>query len=172
MNLKLGFVIVLCMGVIIGCGKSDSDSLEKSVSEPTGKQFLAMEEPAKTMPVGAARESVKDGDAVALLGHIGGSTEPFVNGLAAFTIVDPKVEYCPPECGCPTPWDYCCAENEVKDNIATIKIVNEKGSPVPESAQQLLGVKELSLVVVQGTAKRDEQGNLSVLAEKVFVKKL
>ena len=171
MNLKFGFMSLLCFVVIIGCAKQDSNNETKVVSEPTGKQFLLTGEPDYTIPVGTARLNAKDGDAVALLGHIGGTTEPFVSGLAAFTIVDPKVAYCPAECGCPTPWDYCCAENEVKENIATVKIVDEKGKLVSEAAKPLLGVKELSLVVVQGTAKRDEQGNLSVLAEKLFVKK-
>lgn len=172
MSSKFGFMFLLCLVVNMGCGKQGAEKEVKAHMEPTGKQFLMMDEPANAIPVGTAKSDVKDGDSIALLGHIGGSTDPFVSGLAAFTIVDPKVAYCPPECGCPTPWDYCCAGNEVKDSIATIKIVNADGELVDEDAKPLLGVKELSLVVVQGTAQRDEQGNLSVLAEKVFVKQL
>ena len=41
---------------------------------------------------------------------------------------------------------------------------------VKADAKQLLGVKELSTVVVQGKAARDEAGNLTVLASGVFVK--
>jgi hypothetical protein len=113
---------------------------------------------------------VADGDAVTVVGTIGGSTEPFVDGLAAFTIVDPKVPYCAPEEGCPTPWDYCCTQDQVKDNIATIKIVDEQGSAVTADARQLLGVQELSTVVVKGTATRDDNGNLTVAATEVFVR--
>jgi hypothetical protein len=90
--------------------------------------------------------------------------------LAAFTIVDEKVPYCAPDEGCPTPWDYCCETDAVKDNIATIKIVNDAGKPVASDARELLNVKELSTVVVQGKAKRDDQGNLTVAATKVFVR--
>jgi hypothetical protein len=50
-----------------------------------------------------------------------------------------------------------------------IKIVDENGSLVKTNAQELLDVKELSTVVVKGTAKRDDAGNLTVLASGVVV---
>ena len=59
-------------------------------------------------------------DEVVLVGRIGGSEAPFVDGLAAFTIVDAKVPPCSAEEGCETPWDYCCEQDAVKDNIATL----------------------------------------------------
>ena len=105
------------------------------------------------------------------MGLIGGSSEPFVKGLAAFTIVDPKVPYCAAEEGCPTPWDYCCETDAVKQNIATVKIVDVSGKPVTQDAREFLNVKELSTVVVKGKAKRDDLGNLTVAASKIFVKK-
>ena len=58
----------------------------------------------------------------------------------------------------------------MKTNIATVKIIDESGKLVSGDARELLGVKELSEVVVQGTAKRDAQGNLSLAASKVFVR--
>jgi hypothetical protein len=131
---------------------------------------VASSEPAGAIPVGEARASAKDQDEVVLVGRIGGSEKPFVEGLAAFTIVDPKVPHCATEEGCPTPWDYCCAQDQVKDNVAVIKIVDGQGNPVAEDPRQLLGVKELSMVVVHGKAERDTEGNLAVLADKVFVK--
>ncbi len=169
MQAKLNLWVLITMVIVsAGCSQQDLPN-STNVAEPTGKQYLTTVEPSGVVPVGDARQAVKDGDAVTLVGIIGGSKEPFINGLAAFTIVDPKVSYCPPEEGCPTPWDYCCTQNEVKENIATVKIVNADGKPVAEDARQLLGVKELSSVVVDGTAKRDDQGNLSVLATKVFI---
>ena len=105
-----------------------------------------------------------------MVGLIGGSSKPFVDGLAAFTIVDPKVPYCANDEGCPTPWDYCCQTEAVKDNIATIKVVDEAGKPVAGDVKAMLNVKELSTVVVQGKAKRDDLGNLTVAASNVFVR--
>ncbi|MGI9517367.1 MAG: hypothetical protein ACR2NP_09990 [Pirellulaceae bacterium] len=162
-------LIALC-AVVTGCSNSETPDGTVSSAQPTGTQYIAATEPANATPVGDARQQSKDGDAVTLLGRIGGSAEPFVDGLAAFTIVDPKVAWCPPEEGCPTPWDYCCTQNEVRENIATVKVVDDQGKAVAEDAKQLLGVKELSLVVVEGTAQRDDEGNLSVLANKVFIR--
>jgi hypothetical protein len=41
---------------------------------------------------------------------------------------------------------------------------------VKADARSLFDLKELSTVVIKGTAKRDEAGNLTVLASGLFVK--
>lgn len=159
-------------GLLVGCSDS-ADAPQAGADAPDVSpdvSYVAASEPAGSMPVGEARESTEDTEAVTLTGVIGGSREPFVDGIAAFTVVDPKIPSCQAEEGCPTPWDYCCAQDQVKDNIATIKVVDENGNPVTQDARELLGVEELATVVVQGKAQRDEQGNLSVLADQVFVK--
>ena len=165
-------LVGLCL-LASGCGSSQvasgPESGDSAVAGSSSK-YVADSEPAGAVPVGEARQSVKDSESVTLVGLIGGSSKPFVDGLAAFTIVDEKVPYCAPDEGCPTPWDYCCETDAVKDNIATIKIVDDAGKPFVGDARELLNVKELSTVVVQGKAKRDEQGNLTVAATKVFVR--
>ena len=167
----INWMLVGVLAVFAGCSNSDvAQDAESAVGGPAESKYLAESEPADAMPVGEAREAVEDEQAVTLVGTIGGSSEPFVDGLAAFTIVDPKVPYCSPDEGCPTPWDYCCTQDQVKGNIATVKVVDESGSPVTGDARGLLGVKELSTVVVEGKAKRDDQGNLTVAATKVFVR--
>lgn len=156
---------------VTGCGSEPaSNTTENSKPAVDNSSYKASTEPAGALPVGDARQSAKDEDHIVLVGRIGGSAKPFVDGIAAFTIVDPKVPYCSEDEGCPTPWDYCCEQNAVKENIATVKIVDADGKPVMEDARKLLGVKELNMVVVQGTARRDEEGNLSVQADQVFVK--
>ena len=167
MKTFMNLVAIGLVSLAIGCGQADVASTPNNAASSL---YVATSEPAGAMPVGEARQTVKDNDAVTLVGLIGGSSEPFVKGLAAFTIVDPKVPFCAAAEGCPTPWDYCCETNAVKDNIATVKVVDAQGKPVASDARTLLNVKELSTVVVQGKAKRDEQGNLAVLAEKVFVR--
>lgn len=167
----------LTVAFAAGCADSTStDAPESATSDPAATAstpdatYVLATEPEGAGGVGEIRESSKDKDEVTVVGRIGGSGEPFVDGLAAFTIVDPKVAHCSEEEGCPTPWDYCCTQNEVKDNIATVRVVDDQGKLVAKDAKELLGVKELSTVVVQGKAQRDDQGNLTVLAEKVFVK--
>lgn len=154
---------------MVGCGSSPT--AQDSDSTNVDSQYVVQTEPAGAVEVGEARQSVEDEQTITLVGTIGGSSEPFVDGIAAFTIVDPKVPYCAPDEGCPTPWDYCCTQDQVKDNIATVKVVDDSGNPVAEDARGLLNVKELSTVVVKGKAKRDGQGNLTIAASKVFVRK-
>lgn len=166
---SIGLLIVGFSAVAsLGCGDS-STSPATSQATPDST-YLASSELPGSVGVGEARESVEDGEQVVLAGRIGGSAKPFVDGIAAFTIVDPKVQSCAAEEGCPTPWDYCCTQNQVKQNIATVKVVDEQGRPVSQDARQLLGVKELNLVLVRGKAERDAEGNLALLANQVYVK--
>ncbi|MCR9208083.1 MULTISPECIES: hypothetical protein [Rhodopirellula] len=167
----LSLLVLLAIGCKDGTGVAEGPSHNRYDLDSGKTQYEAETEPAGAMPVGEAREKTEDGKDVTLVGLIGGSSEPFVKGLAAFTIVDPKVPYCAPEEGCPTPWDYCCETDAVKQNIATVKIVDDSGKPVTQDAREFLNVKELSTVVVKGKARRDDQGNLTVAASKVFVKK-
>jgi hypothetical protein len=155
--------------VALGCQPKSADTGNVSTAS-AGSSFLASSEPTGAIPVGEAREKTEDGQEVTLVGRIGGSSKPFVEGLAAFTIVDPKVPFCAPDEGCPTPWDYCCQTDSVKSNIATVKLISAEGALVNKSARELLNVKELTTVVVQGRAKRDDQGNLTVSANQVFVR--
>lgn len=161
----LNWSFIGTLALLVGC--ADSDVAQNANID---SKYVVTTEPADALPVGDARESAENDEQVTVVGLIGGSVEPFVDGLAAFTIVDPKVPYCAADEGCPTPWDYCCTQDRVKDNIATVKVVDESGNPVADDARQLLGVKELSTVVVQGKAQRDDEGNLTVAATKVFVR--
>ncbi len=168
---KSAVCLVALLAGLCGCDRGSTPAGNAGASAGgSGAAWLATEEPAGARPVGEARQTAVDGQPVVLFGHIGGSAQPFVTGAAAFTIVDPKVPWCPDEEGCPTPWDYCCKQNEVRENIATIKLVDAAGKLVASDAKELLGVRELSLVVVAGKASRDEAGNLVVLAEKVHVR--
>ena len=166
MRRRIYLLMALCVG-LLGCGLS--------VPEPTGgglvdTRYVAMTEPAGALPVGLVRQSGVMDQTVTLEGVVGGTPYPFIEGLAAFTIVDPSVPFCRPAEGCPTPWDYCCAQDQVRQNIATVKVVDDSGRPVTVDARELLGIKGLSSVVVQGDIQRDDHGNLTVVTNKVFVR--
>jgi hypothetical protein len=122
--------------------------------------------------VKAARDAVKNDEEITLVGRIGGAENPWVDGQAAFTIVDSALKPCneKDDDACQTPWDYCCDTDLLPTNKAFVKIVGEDGRPVPTDARQLLGIKELQTVVVHGRAKRDDAGNLTVLADGVYVR--
>lgn len=173
MKVLLSLCVVGSSLLVAGCKESDvttTSTAGDNASTVASSNYLADSEPTGAMAVGKAREMVEDAEAVTLVGRIGGSSKPFVDGLAAFTIVDSKVPHCAPDEGCPTPWDYCCMQDQVKENVATVKLVDAAGKPVATDARQLLDVKELSTVVVRGKASRDDQGNLTIAANKVFVR--
>ena len=52
-----------------------------------------------------------------------------------------------------------------------VKVVDATNALVKTDAKRLLGVKELSTVVVQGKAQRDDAGNLTVLATGIYIEK-
>ena len=163
--LAVGLLVLLAAG----CGENKTPN--PTAQDPTGAGFLVAEEPAGAVGVGTARQSAVNDAEVVLVGRVGGSEKPFIGGMAAFTVVDPKVPFCAAEENCPTPWDYCCEQNQVKDNIATVKLTDGSGKPLAKDARELLGIKELSTVVVRGTAQRSADGNLSIIAKQVYVRK-
>ena len=167
----------------VGCTETTSDGTTATESKPSdttaaaqpsaaGAKYVLAAEPAGAKDILAVREASKDGDDVVLVGRIGGSEKPWVEGTAAFTIVDMSLQACVGEGeNCPTPWDYCCSTDKLPTATALVKFVDDQGQMVKQDARELMGLKELQIVVVQGKANRDEAGNLTVLASRLYVRK-
>ena len=153
-----------------GCGTSTPSPVTSGPSAE-GADYLLASEPAAAKGVKDVRAEAKDAEAVTLVGRIGGDTNPWIEGQAAFLVVDSALKPCDEKEGCPTPWDYCCDAGDLPANKAMVKIVDSSGNTVATDARKLLGLKELQTVVVHGKAKRDEAGNLTVLADGIFVRK-
>jgi hypothetical protein len=158
---------LVCWCLLLGC---QGDPTVVSKQQLSNTAYLLATEPGDALPVGTARTSAQDGQPLTIVGYIGGSEAPFVSGAAVFTIVDPAVPRCA-EANDPTPWDYCCQQEALKTNMATIQFVDPSGEILYHDAKAWLGIKELDLVMVQGVAKRDEAGNLILAAEKLYVKR-
>jgi hypothetical protein len=162
---------------ITGCGRQDQLPSAAPASSPAsqvnGGQYVLASEPAEAEDVIAARKQAQDDEEVVVVGRIGGSGNPWIEGRAAFSIVDPSLKACSdiPGDGCPSPWDYCCETDKLPEATALVKVVDDQGKLVAADARELLGVKELQTVVVKGKAQRDESGNLTILANGVYVKK-
>lgn len=158
---------------IAGCQQKPSPSPETSAGKDReGARYLLSTEPANATGVIQARGQAQDGDAIIVIGRVGGSKEPCVRGRAAFTIVDPSYQSCD-ERGetCETPWDYChTTKEEMARATAMIKFVDGQGKTLSPGAQDFLGVQPLQTVVVQGRAKRDDTGNFTVLAEGIYIR--
>jgi hypothetical protein len=104
-----------CVGLIVGIGcsqetpKTTVPSTSNSASAVDGSKYLLNSEPEGVTGVIKVREEVKDQDDVVIVGRIGGSEIPWIEGIAAFTIVDPLMKHCHElgDDGCPKPWDFC-----------------------------------------------------------------
>lgn len=169
-------LLALSVFTCLGCGTQSAPSTPAASVRRTpaveGRQYLLDAEPQGAESILHVRDESKNGDSVVLVGRIGGDVNPWVEGRAAFSLVDLSAKACSdiPGDSCPTPWDYCCETDKLAKGKTLIKFVGGDGKPVAMDARQLLGVKELDTLVVQGTAQRDETGNLSILASKVFVR--
>jgi hypothetical protein len=165
----VGLAAILTIACL-GC-QGGSDSPSGAGPSAAAQAYLLSDEPAGARQVADVKAASKTGEEVVLVGKIAGSMEPFVKDVAAFTLVDLAVPHCPPEEGCPTPWDCCCHFDEAQAKQAMIQVVDNEGNPVSTDARELFGVQGLSEVVVQGKVERDDKGNLTVLANKIFVRK-
>ncbi|MCP3695764.1 MAG: hypothetical protein GY917_26435 [Planctomycetaceae bacterium] len=155
----------LLLATLVGCGNGTSSS-------PTidGSKYQLSSEPTGAIQVLELRSKAANDDAVVVVGRIGGA-QPWVEGLSAFTLVDSSLPACNEIEGddCRTPWDYCCEPN-LGTKQTLIKVVNQEGQPLEVGAQELLKLKELQTVVVQGKVKLDSSGNMSILASGIYIR--
>ena len=158
-------LLPLALVLACACGGSASDPNSEAPRSDLPERFYLASAPAGAVDVGALHTSAKDGEAVVVRGVVGGSERPFIEGLAAFTLVDPALKSCVGDgMGCLTPWDYCCVDPAtMAANSATIELF-EEGGLAAASPRGFHGLDHLVTVVVQGTAKRDAQGNLTIVA--------
>ncbi len=173
MNLESCLFGGLMIGALSFCGCNNKPAAGPSgTASAPDKTYLLTAEPAGAKGVKQARAESTDAEEVTIVGRIGGDEKPWIEGQAAFLLVDTSLKPCNERPGddCPIPWDYCCDANELPTSKAMIKIVDGSGKTVATDARKLLGVKELQTLVVHGKAKRDDAGNLTVLADKVFIR--
>lgn len=93
----------------VGCFQGDSTTTSPTTPAIDGSKYVLAAEPEGATDVIKLREEAQDQDDVVIVGRIGGSENPWIEGRAAFSIVDTSLESCA-DCGsgdCPKPWDYC-----------------------------------------------------------------
>jgi hypothetical protein len=162
------------LAISSGCGGS-SDSQSQIPNTPVSvdaSNFKLDEEPGGAMGVIAARESAEDGAPLVLVGRVGGCANPWVEGRAAFTLLDASMsvvvegegsaegEICTGDC--------CATERLACTTL--VKILDQDGQLVSVDSRVLFGLRESDMVVVQGTAKKDDHGNFVMLATGIFIR--
>lgn len=163
-------ILISAMTMILGVGLTFALAESRIATAAAEHPYNLQEEPKGASDVIALRKDAKDKQEVIVVGRIGGRPNPWIKGMAAFSIVDRSLKPCNEIEGdtCKTPWDYCC-ESDLGKATLLVTLVDENGKIVKQDARKLLGVKELDTLTIVGKAKRDQSGNVTVLASKVFV---
>lgn len=164
-------VTFVVFAVSTGCGTAPA-SPSSAAANVDASQYKLAEEPDGAVGVIAARESAVDGAPLVLVGRIGGSAKPWIDGRAAFTLLDASVSVVA-EGKDSEEGELClgdCCANERLDCTTLVKVVDQQGQLVPVDSRELLGLKESDMVVVKGTAKKDKSGNFVMLANGVFIR--
>lgn len=104
--------LAACMGLLVAIGCSQETpkaTAPQAALAVDGSKYLLSSEPEGATGVTKVREEAKDKDDVVIVGRIGGSEDPWIEGRAAFSIVDPSLKSCADigSDGCPKPWDFC-----------------------------------------------------------------
>lgn len=176
MRLALSFALtVIVTSAMTGCGgdpSADVDAQGNRAAAIDGSQFLLAEEPDEAVGVILAREAALDGAPLVLVGRVGGSANPWIEGRAAFTLLDASMSVVS-EGTDSAEGELClgdCCATERLDCTVLVKVVDEQGKLVPVDSRKLLGLQESDMVVVRGTAKKDDSGNFTMLASGVHIR--
>lgn len=166
---------VLITLATLGCG-SQSSSPDLATATPVSfdaSKYTLADEPDGAIGVIAARGSAKDGDSIVLVGRVGGAANPWIEGRAAFTMLDASKSIV--ATGTESKSDEicmgdCCAL-ERAECTALVTVVDEGGRVLPIDSRKLLGITTSDMIVVRGKAKKDDAGNFVVLADGVYVRR-
>ena len=158
-----------------GCDDSTGSSgLTQAPSATIPAAYFTRNRPEETSNLIQVKPTAQVGEEVVFLARVGGRVEPFVEGIAIFTVVDPGLDSCElmgEEDHCPVPWDYCCEDkNALTAGSATIRIVGEDMLPFGHSAQGAGGLAPGRFLTVDGVvADRNDDGLFVVDAKRIWV---
>ena len=153
-------VLLVCALTFAACGDAPKPAGPAAQAPEVPSSYLLASSPGEPMPILSALEK-SDGDEVILTGRV----SSLEKGFAAFTLTDDAVPYCgkgEEECGCPTPWDYCCELDAAKAGRMPIEMRDAKGEPVAAAST---GLRLLDLVVVKGTLAKTESGGMMLVVK-------
>ncbi len=161
-----------------GCGSTAQDP-----RVPTWRSQIVLDsEPEGAVSVLDLRESLtaegaaRKADSVTLVGQIGGVTNPWGRGEAAFVVAEPSMlvegdghAHSPDHDAASCP--FCSKHANPTESLAMVKFVDQAGQVLPIDARELLGVQAAQTVVVRGQAELDALGNLLISAHSLYIRK-
>lgn len=156
---------ILLTVLICGCGQSapEPDLTAGALSE----SFWRAEPPQNPVSVLEAHRLAEGLSTIAITGRV----SEFVETRAQFKLTDSSFTPCSELEGetCKTPWDYCCV---APDELAggTVVVEFREGDRLARvSLKGFHGFDHLRRVVVEGRPKKDEAGNLTIVASGLHV---
>ncbi len=161
-----------------GCDQGGGETTASNDVGPTRPTipaaFFTTNRPAEVADLIQVKPTASVGDSVVFLARVGGRIEPFVDGLAIFTVADPSLLSCElmgEEDHCPLPWDYCCEDpNGITAGSATIRLAGTSGEPIAANAEGAGGLEPLKFVVVEGVVnERNDDGLFVIDADRIWV---
>jgi hypothetical protein len=125
-------------------------------------------------PLAAARDviEVRAHAAAGEVVEVRGVAAEFVDGLAAFTLVDAALPDCRRDgmqSPCDTPWDYCCTDPQELAAASVTVELHEGDRVLRHDLRGFDGLDHLVPVDVRGRVERDEAGNVTVVADGLLV---
>lgn len=157
-----GALLCLCSTGCVGSPATQTPTAENG-------RFALASEPTGACDVMDFREEAKDGQSVVVLGRVGGGVKPWIDGRAAFLLVDERVSSSCDDDQCEADCVQCA--QELAKATTLVKFVDEQGKVLPVDARTLLGVKEQQTVVIRGIANRDKAGNVTIAADGIYVRR-
>jgi hypothetical protein len=177
-TLLLSFVLSAIIALICGCGGAPDAGSRTATASPQigGARYMLTEEPDDAIGVIEARQSASDGAPLTVVGRIGSTSSPWVDGRAAFMLRDASLLLVAEGTDAGDVGDGqictgdCCAAERARATML-VKILGDNGRVLEVDSRDLLGVAENGMVVVRGTAKKDKNGNVALVADAVFVRR-
>jgi hypothetical protein len=158
---RLLFTLLLSTALVLGgCGGDNANT--PSADTPGAPASLLL---ADDVGDAVGIIDAKAGEAGAEIAVVGRVQEINRDGYAVFYLVDDSIDYCgrgEEDCGCKTPWDYCCDEQQMREARMPVELRGPGGMPVKSSE---LGLRLLDLVAVKGTLEKTDEGGLVLLAK-------
>jgi hypothetical protein len=178
MRTIIASALSITVALISGCADGPADRSRTAAAEDQidGARYKLAEEPDDAIGVIEARQSATDSAPLTVVGRIGGTSSPWVDGRAAFTLLDASLVLVAEGTDAGDAGDGqictgdCCAAERAHATML-VKILGENGRVLEVDSRDLLGIAENDMVVVRGKAKKDKNGNVTLVADAVFVRR-
>ena len=165
MNRSIALLVLVSL--VSACGGEGSAKSAAAPKSALPESFHLAAAPAGAKTVLEAKATAAGAAEIA----VRGTASEFVEGMAAFTLVDASMKSCADmgEDHCETPWDYCCNDATELARGSALVDFREDGKILSTGARGFHGLDHLAQVVVVGKPTLDASGNLSIAATGVHV---